>query len=39
MLDRNMPLCDRLEQIGFSAAASGVHKCYDGHDVVPYSHA
>ena len=32
------PFCDRLEQIGFPSAL-GVHKCYDGHDVVPYSHA
>jgi hypothetical protein len=30
--------CDRLEQVGFPSEL-GVHDCYDGHDVVPYSHA
>ena len=28
----------RLEQVGFPSEL-GVHRCYDGHDVVPYSHA
>ena len=35
---QDIPFCDRLEQIGFPSEL-GVHKCYDGHDVVPYSHA
>jgi hypothetical protein len=30
--------CDRLEKLGFPSEL-GVHECYDGHDVVPYSHA
>ena len=35
---QDLPFCDRLEQVGFPSEL-GVHKCYDGHDVVPYSHA
>jgi hypothetical protein len=30
--------CARLERVGFPSEL-GVHECYDGHDVVPYSHA
>jgi hypothetical protein len=30
--------CGRLEQLGFPSAL-GVHECWDGHHVVPYSHA
>jgi hypothetical protein len=29
--------CARLEKVGFPSEL-GVHECYDGHDVVPYSH-
>ena len=35
---QDVPFCDRLEQIGFPSEL-GVHKCYDGDDVVPYHHA
>ncbi len=35
---QDFPTCDRLEQVGFPSEL-GVHDCYDGHDVVPYSHA
>jgi hypothetical protein len=35
---QDFPGCDRLEQVGFPSEL-GVHDCYDGHDVVPYSHA
>lgn len=35
---QDLPFCDRLEKVGFPSDL-GVHKCYDGHDVVPYSHA
>jgi hypothetical protein len=30
--------CARLERVGFPSEL-GVHECYDGHDVVPYTHA
>jgi hypothetical protein len=30
--------CARLEKVGFPSEL-GVHECYDGHDVVPYTHA
>ena len=35
---QDVPFCDELEKIGFPSEL-GVHKCYDGNDVVPYSHA
>jgi hypothetical protein len=30
--------CARLEKLGFPSEL-GVHECYDGNDVVPYTHA
>ena len=35
---QDTPFCDRLEKFGFPSDL-GIHECYDGHDVVPYSHA
>jgi hypothetical protein len=34
---QDTPSCDRLEQVGFPSEL-GVHQCFDGHDVVEYSH-
>ena len=33
-----MPFCDELEKFGFPSEL-GIHQCYDGEDVVGYSHA
>jgi hypothetical protein len=35
---QDVPTCDRLEKLEFPSEL-GVHQCYDGQDVVPYTHA
>jgi hypothetical protein len=35
---QDIPFCDELEKFGFPSEL-GIHKCYDGEDVVPYTHA
>jgi hypothetical protein len=35
---QDVPTCDRLQQLGFPSEL-GVHQCYDGQDVVEYTHA
>ena len=35
---QDVPGCARLQQVGFPSEL-GVHQCYDGHDVVDYTHA
>ncbi len=35
---QELPFCDALEKFGFPSEL-GIHKCYDGEDVVGYSHA
>jgi hypothetical protein len=35
---QDVPTCQRLDKLGFPSEL-GVTECYDGHDVVPYSHA
>jgi len=34
---QEIPFCDALEKFGFPSEL-GIHKCYDGEDVVPYTH-
>jgi hypothetical protein len=35
---QDVPGCSRLEKLGFPSEL-GVHQCYDGTDVVSYTHA
>jgi hypothetical protein len=35
---QDTPFCDTLEKFGFPSEL-GIHECFDGHDVVPYTHA
>jgi len=35
---QEVPFCDELEKFGFPSEL-GIHQCYDGEDVVGYSHA